>query len=131
MKNVRRFGLAMACVAAFLGTPAAAANWVYVTKNDSGTIYYYDADNIQRSGNQITAWQKWDHSADQSMKEREAKRLVRFDCAARTATQLSSIRYFADGTTKSLQLLESEQKTNIIAPETIGETLLEAVCKSK
>lgn len=128
MKNVRQFSLALACLVPFFGLPAAAANWVYVTKSANGSVYYYDADTVQRSGDLITAWEKSDHSNDKTKKERESKDRYRYDCSNRTSTLLNSINYYPDGASKSFTWENYEQKNEPVIPETIGEAILEAVC---
>jgi hypothetical protein len=128
MKHVRWFGLAMACVAAFLGTPAAAANWIYVTNDTYGSVYYYDAATIQRSGNQVTVWRKSDHSRDKTFKERETKLRQRYDCSERTSALLNSTTFYPDGETASENYSVSEQIAYPLPPDTIAEKILEAVC---
>lgn len=128
MKNVRRFGLAMACLASFLGTPAAAANWIYVTTGVNGTVIYYDADTIQRSGDQITVWRKLDHSRDKTIKAREAKDRYRYDCAERTDTLLAYTDYYPDGRIEADNIPTYRQEASPVTPDTVGETILETVC---
>jgi hypothetical protein len=109
--------------------PALAANWVYVTTNDVGSDYYYDSDTIQRSGNQVTFWQKTDHSRDKTVKERESIDRYRFDCAMRTRTLLQVTNYYPDGNNESYTFSTYEQKENAVIPDTAGESMLEAVCR--
>jgi hypothetical protein len=77
--------------------PAYAANWVYVVTNNSGTDFYYDSDTIRRSGNQVTVWEKYDHSRDKTDKTREKKVLYRYDCVKRTTTILQATIYYPNG----------------------------------
>jgi hypothetical protein len=58
MKPINLLGATTALVLA--ATPSFAANWIYVISG-RGTDHYYDADTIQRSGNQVTVWEKLDH----------------------------------------------------------------------
>ena len=106
-------------------TPAFAANWVYVLTDSNGTVIYYDADTIQRSGKWVTVWEKWDHSRDKTKKEREKKIRVTYDCVQRTSGNLSAFFYYPDGKIKTFDL-NNEQSP--LAPETVGEAALEAVC---
>jgi hypothetical protein len=128
VKNVRRFALAMACLVPFLGSPAAAANWVYVGESVNKTIIYYDADTIQRSGTKVTVWEKWDHSRDKTIKWREARLHKRYNYLERTDTLLGGSTYYPDGKVESFNLAPHEQGADPVTPETIGEGALEAVC---
>jgi len=125
MKPIKLIAAAALVMAA---TPAFAANWVYVATNDVGSDYYYDSDTIQRSGNQVMVWERWDHSRDKKTKERERKVRFRYDCAEKTSTLLDVIMYYPDGTNGSVTFATYEQKPHPLAPETAGEDKLEAVC---
>lgn len=126
MKLINLLGAAIALVMA--AAPAFAVNWVYITTDDNGADYYYDADTIQRSSNQVTVWERWDHSSDKKTKERERKVRFRYDCAERTRTALHLINYYPDGTSKSFTWKAYEQETDPLAPGTLGDDTLEAIC---
>jgi hypothetical protein len=97
-----------------------------VLTDSNGTVIYYDADTIQRSGKWVTVWEKWDHSRDKTVKEREKKIRLTYDCVQRTSTNLSAIYYYPDEKNKTFNFKTSEQ--SFVAPETVGEATLEAVC---
>ena len=126
MKPINLLGAATVLLMA--ATPAYAVNWVYVSTMDSGTDTYFDADSIRRSGNQVTVWERLDHSRDKTEKERERKKLVRYDCAERTRILINVIAYYPDGTVKSATWQPYEQEAVPVAPGTVGEATLEAVC---
>ena len=126
MKPFNSLGAAIALT--ITATPAFAANWVYLTTTNNGTDIYYDADTIVRSRNQVTVWEKWDHSSDKTRKERERRIQWRYDCAERTITLLHSINYYPDGTSRTFPVATYEQETNPLVPGTIGEGTLEAIC---
>jgi hypothetical protein len=109
--------------------PAYAANWVYVTTSDRGSDYYYDSDTIQRSGNKVTYWEKVDHSRDKTVKRRESKDRYLCDCAMRTRTLLQATSYYPDGTNEAFSYNTYEQKEHAVIPDTVGESMLEAVCR--
>ena len=117
------------CLAVMPIAPAYAANWVYVTTNDIGIDYYYDSDTIQRSGNQVTFWQKADYSRVKARKERESKDRYRYDCAMRTRTLLQATNYYPDGNNETYTYNTYEQKEKAVIPDTTGEVMLEAVCR--
>ena len=85
--------LGVICCALMPMAPVYAANWVYVDTNTRGTNVYYDSDTIQRSGNQVTFWQKDDYSRNKTRKERESKSRYRYDCAMRTRVLLQLTNY--------------------------------------
>ncbi len=123
---MKRIKLIAATALIMAATPAFAANWVYVLTDSNGTVIYYDADTIQRSGKWVTVWEKWDHSRDKTVKEREKKIRLTYDCVQRTSTNLSAIYYYPDEKNKTFNFKTSEQ--SFVAPETVGEATLEAVC---
>ena len=124
MKHIKLIAATALIMAA---TPAFAANWVYVLTDSNGTVIYYDADTIQRSGKWVTVWEKWDHSRDKTVKEREKKIRVAYDCVQRTSANLSAFFYYPDGKIKTFDF-KNEQSP--LAPETVGEAALEAVCSA-
>jgi hypothetical protein len=114
---------------ASLATPAFAADWIFADAIDAnGTLHYYDADTIQRTGNQVTVWEKWDHSRDKTEKIRERKLRVRYDCAERTSTSLNTIIYFPDGKTEFFTWEAYQQTADPVVPESIADAKLNAVC---
>jgi hypothetical protein len=126
MKPINLLGAAAAL--AMAATPAFAASWVYVTTHDNGADYYYDSDTIQRYGNQVTVWRKLDHSRNKTVKYRSEKSQYRYDCSRRTYTLLNIITYYPDGKVETFTWQMHEQKIESIAPETVSEAVLEAVC---
>ena len=121
--------LAATTALVMVATPAFAANWVYVGTNVRNAVHFFDADTIRRSGNQVTFWEKRDHSRDQTVKYREQKTRYRIDCGERTHKLLNAIEYYPDGRTESFDFFgASEQKAHVAVPESIMEAMLEAVC---
>ena len=121
--------LGVVCFALTPIAPAYAANWVYVTTDRDNTDFYYDSDTIQRSGNQVTVWTKYDHSRDKTVKMRESKVLIRYGCAERTLTTLQETTYYPNGTTNTVIVKPYEQEELAIPPGTVAESMLEAVCQ--
>lgn len=111
MKHIK---LIVAAALVMAATPATAANWVYVLTSSKGTVYYYDADTIQRSGNQVTVWEKWDHSRDKTVKERETKVRYRYNCAERTGTLLQLTQYYPNGKFETITVKTHEQEEDAI-----------------
>ena len=117
------------CLSLMPPVPAYAANWVYVSTDKDNAVNYYDSETIRRSGNQVTVWEKVDFSRDKTVKERVKKIRYRYDCSERTATLLQMIIYYPDGSNETITLEAYEQKAGALAPETVGEMMLEAVCR--
>jgi hypothetical protein len=116
------------CLAVMPIAPAYAANWVYLATNRNGTVFYYDSDTIRRSGNQVTVWEKADHSRNKTVKQREEKSRWRYDCAERTRALLQLTNYYPDGKLETFIWDAYEQKETAVTPDTVGEDILEAVC---
>ena len=127
MKHIK---LIVAAALIMAATPAFAVDWVYVSADSNGTIYYYDADTIRRSGSQVTVWEKEDASRNKTVKYREQKIQSQFSCSDRTYRLLSFVTYYPDGKRNSYSLDTYEQKVEAIPPDTIGEARLEAVCSA-
>lgn len=121
--------LGVVCLALMPIAPAYAANWVYVTTSDVGSNYYYDSDTIQRFGNQVTYWEMVDHSRDKTVKARESKDRYRCDCAERTRTLLQATSYYRNGTSETFTWDAYEQTEAAVIPGSVGEAMLEAVCR--
>lgn len=113
---------------AMVATPAFAANWIYVAENGNGAVFYYDTETMQRSGNEVTVWQRQDYSRDRTQKAREGRMLKRYNCVARTVTLISGINYFPNGTSESFDIPHFRQEASSIVPETMAEGVLQAVC---
>jgi hypothetical protein len=117
------------CLAVMPAAPAYAANWVYVTTSNQKADFYYDSDTIQRSGNIVTVWEKYDLSRVATTKERTRISRYRYDCAERTSTLLASNVYYPNGEVKSFTYKAYEQEEEAVAPDTVTEAVLEAVCQ--
>lgn len=117
------------CLALMPIAPVYAANWVYVATDRDNTVFYYDSDTIQRSGNQVTVWIKQDHSRDKTVKERESISRYRYGCAEKTLTRLQLTNYYPNGTMDTVIVKPYEQEELAIPPGTVAASLLEAVCR--
>jgi hypothetical protein len=117
------------CLALMPLEPVYAANWVYVETSTNNGIYYYDADTVRRSGDEVTVWEKRDHSRDATVKYRSKTLLSRYDCSGRTVVAISSNEHYPNGKTETFKWSPFEQSKTDIAPDTVAESMLEAVCK--
>jgi hypothetical protein len=126
MKHIKLIAAVTLVLAA---APAFAANWVYVTESESNAVFHYDNDTIQRSGNQVTAWVMGDHSRDKTVKKRETKDRIRYNCAQKTLTVLQQIKY-PDGRSETLIVKPYEQEEFAVPPDSVADAMLEAVCEA-
>ena len=131
MKSIDLIRATMALAIALAATPALAVNWVYFTSNLNGTSFSYDADTLRRSGDQVTAWERWDHSRDKTEKLRERQVLSKYDCVQRTLTYIELIDFHPDGKIDRVSVEPHIQRTVNASPGSIIEKGLEAVCSSK
>ena len=101
-KSIGTAALLGAMCFAFMPIAAAyAANWVYVDEATGNVVYYYDTDTLQRSGDEVTVWEKADHSRDATEKFRSKTILSRYFCSRRTYVTISMIIYYPNGTNES------------------------------
>lgn len=128
MKPISLLGAAIALIMA--ATPAFAVEWIYVDENDTGTVYYYDADTLSRYGNQVRFWGRTDHSRDKTRKEREVRTWQVYDCKSRTSRVLQGVTYYPNGKSETVYFSPAQQPLteSAITPGTMGEAMLEAVC---
>ena len=125
MKHIK---LIASTALAMVATPAFAAEWTPVYIDTNNAIYFYDSETIRRSGNVVTVWEKRDHSRDRTVKYREVKAKRSYNCSARTSILFSVIVYYPNGKVESEEVPDYAQTTESVAPETVGEATLEAVC---
>jgi len=112
-------------------SPSAAADWRLADTANNGTRTYLDVSSIVISGDYRTVWQKVINSP--AAHDGVSYSIVhwRYNCSTRTSTLLSFVEYKANGVTITSQQIPSyEQEQQDVAPDTIGETILNAVCSS-
>ena len=94
----------------------------------NGTAWLYDADTSSSNGSMVTVWEKQDHSRDRTEKARETKSFVRYNCISRTRTLLSFTVLYPNGKVESADLPYYQQSEAAIAPDSIAEAAMKAVC---
>jgi hypothetical protein len=121
----------LAAVAALvmMATPSLAAKWIHVATGSNNTIYYFDAETFQRSGNQVTVGIKWDHSFDITSNKRETISRARFDCGKKTVYIIDQTLKYVDGTSEVLNIPTYVQDMGPIPRGTKMEATLNAVCR--
>lgn len=110
-----------------LSSAAIADDLVYLSKESSGTVWYYDAETIRRnSNNTVVVWVELDHSKDKAVSYRTSKVRFKFDCAAETKGVLAAYQYRADGSISDQTTLPTD--TGPVVPGTFGHTLFKKMC---
>lgn len=116
-------------LALVFGGSAQAADWKLVSTSTDGDKTFLDVSSVSRNDNLRITWEK---AVDAKVDKDGGLYSVghwRYDCAARTYSLLSWVRYRADQTIlRSHQLPSYEQETRDVVPDTTGETLLNLVC---
>ena len=119
------FTAAVACAA-----PALATNWVSVATSSKGAKIYVDRDSISRSGDFVTAWEKWDNSATNPPADAwlEKNRKI-YDCRNRKIRLSAAVDYRRDGSIiDQFEWAPGENEFHDAIPESIGEAVLDEVC---
>jgi hypothetical protein len=126
MKNATIRVILSAAVMGLAGT-AQAASWLEVGISTTGTKVAVDVESIRRDGGKVSVWVKYDYTKNASIKAREAKRLMKYDCDAQTATTLSLVSYDAQG-----GVISSETRAfsvpEPVVPESVGEAIMQVAC---
>lgn len=111
--------------------------WVDVY-TDKQTDIYLDSCSIVQVGKYKKAWLRWvfaDTSETSTSKEYdETKQLTYFDCALRSSAYVNIIYYSPDSDSKVVDSWNIQFKSSDLvdaAPDTLGEIVLDAVCRSK
>jgi hypothetical protein len=117
---------------------AAPDRWVEVAAGDNVTVFL-DTQSIRRTGSKVKVWLRWVHEKPREVKGSfpvktflSSKSLEVYNCAERTAATLQSIKYAEAGggeVVESLTGSDTPNQYSELAPETIGEGVLEFVCK--
>jgi hypothetical protein len=118
---------------------AQSSRWTEVGGSDQITAYA-DTQSLRRQGPKVKVWLKWINAAPADTdtvypkkKYMSAKALSVYHCADRTAVTLQVIRYAdADGgeVVETLNVSDKPENYSELAPETIGESILNYVCKA-
>ena len=125
-----RHGIILSSLTLLFATPAVGADWRYVGTSDNGTTIYVDMETMRPTGDTVNVWVRYDHSRDRTIRFRETKQLVTYNCSARTSTLRSYISYDANGrVVDSGDISTYQLRQNNVAPDTIGDAIMTAVCQ--
>ena len=113
------------------------SRWFEVGGN-SETAAFADTQSMRRTGPRVKVWIKWSNSkaletnSYPKKKYLSEKQLSIYDCNDRTSATIQVIRYSAEDAAgdvvESLSFSEGSAQYRDLAPETIGEAILEYVC---
>ncbi|HEX8654014.1 MAG TPA: surface-adhesin E family protein [Allosphingosinicella sp.] len=108
---------------------ALAADWVEVSRAENGMITYYDAESVRVTGNTLRVWLRRDLSRVRTERARESRQQWEVDCVDRTESLLTFVDYGPDGRVIASQTIPAySRRVNAIVPDTVGETIANAVC---
>jgi hypothetical protein len=133
MKKMVRIAFAF-CAISFWGiSEGNAADWKYITEDDAGSIWYYDATTIKKISNDVV--QVWFRMKNQrGIKEfeivrksvQEAKSLSEINCTTKETRDIYLIAYGFDG---SVVISDSTNGPwHPAVPGTTGETNYDTFC---
>ena len=114
------------------------SRWAEVGSGNDTTVYV-DTQSVRRNGSKVRIWLKWlytsapETSGYPKKKYLAEKALDIYNCTERSSATLQIIRYAnADASgevVESLSIPESKIEYRDLAPETIGERILNYVCR--
>lgn len=111
-----------------------ASNWINVGMSSSGTTFFVDLESITRSGDSITFWSITNYTSRTTYGDLSSKVQRTVNCRSRE--QIHRYHMFYDDLNANGKLTlsipaNSSDKWEPIAPDTMNEVLLKAVCKLK
>ena len=139
MKAVALFPIVSLC---FISSScfAQSSRWVEVGGNDDITAYA-DIQSMRRTGPKVKVWLKWVNASPVETSTvfpkktfLSEKTLAVYHCIDRSSTTLQVIRYanadFTGEVVESLNGQDTQSAYRDLAPETIGESILNYACKA-
>jgi len=109
--------------------PGAEADWVAFLDHDDGSTSYYDRAGVQRDGQIVRVWVRWDRSSESEPPFEEGRILDELDCSAGTVRILRFGAYRGDGT--ELARRDSPLESAAVIENTPGGALSEILCPAQ
>lgn len=141
---MRGISIIVVAVASFGSVPAAASDWQYLADvGTDGSSLIFDAQSKAVSGAYKKAWFKWIYAKDMPLADnvksdpaaffyKTSLDLSYFNCAERSSVTTQAIYYDKDGkVVGGFTLQVKDARWSEVAPDTLGETMLNTVCSSK
>ena len=107
--------------------------WIWVAKSSGGSNFYIDTQTVQRDGANVTVWEKHilpkpktDESGDTYD---ETLSLNTYHCTSRQYTSKVFSQSLRGSRVYTSEIPSYRQQRNSVAPETVGEAILEAACE--
>jgi hypothetical protein len=117
-----------------------ASDWEAVSAGDD-VIAYVDKESIRFIGSTAKIWVKWEYTDPQEVKYSypkktytTSKNLELYKCLDRTSAAIQAIRYSdnsAGEVVDTITIKEANAEFSEVAPDTMGESILQWVCKKK
>ena len=105
------------------------SSWTQISTSSTGAKIYIDNDSRVMKNGLARAWFSFDYSHDKTIKDREVKKLVWFNCSERTNGTASILAYDARGIVTYTENTPFDQiEFRPIVPDTVGENMLDAAC---
>ncbi|WP_448670240.1 surface-adhesin E family protein [Pseudoxanthomonas mexicana] len=125
---MRKVILVLAIAATSFAGIASAATWHNIYAGNDKTLYFFDADTVEKSGNSVTLWVK-------TVQTRQARAdgswsialRWRLNCSNRTIQTLASSTYSNSG-----EFIESDNRPSTpepAVPDSTGEAVLKIACE--
>ncbi len=119
----------MALFAVMTPSQVLAADWALVATSSNDVRQYLDVGSVSRNGDDRSIWVKEIDPETAAHGEAYSVLHWRYDCSARTGTLLSWMQYRANGTLIDSEQIPSYKQSAIdLAPDTVGERMLNTVC---
>ena len=119
----------LAALALAAAQPAAQGEWVFFFEHDEGGRSAFDSGTVQREGDIVRVWARWDRSVVTGSPFREARIHEELDCAARTVRILAFAGYAADG--REVARSDEAAEVTPVTPGTVGGGLYLALCEGQ
>jgi len=107
---------------------ANASSWNYIWAGNEDTVYFFDADSIERGNNTLTLWLKTVQTkkAESDGSWSTAMRW-KINCTQRTILPLAYSIYDANG--KFIRSINKPGEETSVIPDSTGEAVLKVVCE--
>jgi len=106
--------------------------WIYIGESTDGGMIFVDTKTIRKSGSDVTAWWKFTYKSPRKDKTGDTydewSKLTIFYCSYRQVSDLSTIQRLRGNVVWSYDFKSYELEHQPVGPDTVGETILEAVC---
>jgi len=126
---MRKIMLMLVTSSLALANSAAAATWNYISAGNDRTLYFFDADTVERSPGNVTLWVKTVQTRQPDTDGSWASALRwKLNCSARTIQTLAWSTYNNSG--EFISSNNNPSKPQPVIPDSIGEAVLKIACEA-